>query len=169
MDRRKPVLLGLFSEKVMVKVLAIIVLTGLTLCLCGCFGSSQAGKAPGTQDPAATATARSYLAQDGFAVLYFRAIQNDFGSVSVVGEVRNIGSAPRGVELQAALRDTSGRVVAVGHFCPASYKNIAPGETWPFAYSFGRQEGIVNAEMRIVGSFRTLDILDVASANYQPY
>ncbi|HSW02052.1 MAG TPA: FxLYD domain-containing protein [Sedimentisphaerales bacterium] len=168
MDRRKPVLLGLFSEKVMVKTFAIIVLTGLPLLLCGCSASSQAGKVPGTQDPA-IATPRSYLAQDGFAVLYFRAIQNDFGGVSVVGEVRNIGSAPRGVELQAALRDTNGRVVAVGHFCPASYQNINPGETWPFSYSFGRQEGIVHAEMRIVGSFRTLDILDVASANHQPY
>ncbi len=169
MDRRKPVLLGLFSEKVMAKALAIIALTGLTICLCGCSACPQAGKTPGAQDAAAAATPGSPLTQDGFAVLYFRAIQNDFGGVSVVGEVRNIGSAPRGVELQAALRDTNGRVVAVGHFCPASYKNIAPGETWPFSYFFGRQEGIVHAEMRIVGSFRTLDILDVASANHQPY
>jgi hypothetical protein len=69
------------------------------------------------------------------------------------------------VELQAALRDANDRLVAVGHFCPASYKNIAPGETWPFSYSFGKQEGIVNAELRIVGSFRTMDILDTTSAN----
>lgn len=153
----------------MVKNHAIIVLTGFSFFLCGCCSSSQNGKPPRTQDAHVATTHRPYLAQDGFAVLYFRAIQNEFGGVSVVGEVQNIGSAPRGVELQAALRDTNGRVVAVGHFCPASYRNIAPGETWPFAYSFGRQEDIVHAEMRIVGSFRTLDILDVASANHQPY
>jgi len=153
----------------MVKNHAIIVLTGFSFLLCGCCSSSQNGKPPRTQDAHVATTHRPYLAQDGFAVLYFRAIQNEFGGVSVVGEVQNVGSAPRGVELQAALRDTNGRVVAVGHFCPASYRNIAPGETWPFAYFFGRQEGIVHAEMRIVGSFRTLDILDVASANHQPY
>ena len=67
----------------------------------------------------------------------------------------------RGVELQAALRDTNGRLVAVGHFCPASYKNITPGETWPFSYSFGKQEGIARAELRIVGGFRTLDVMGV--------
>jgi hypothetical protein len=152
----------------MVRTLAILILAGVSLSLCGCAGSSQAGKATASQNPTA-GDIRSSLEQDGFAVLYFRAIQNDFGGVSVVGEVRNVGNTSRGVELQAALRGSDGRVVAVGHFCPASYRNIAPGETWPFSYCFGRQEGIVNAEMRIVGSFRTLDVLDVASANQQPY
>ncbi len=91
-------------------------------------------------------------------MLYFRALRDDYGSISVVGEVKNVGLAARGVELQAALRGTNGRLVAVGHFCPASYQNIAPGETWPFSYSFGRQEqGIHHAEMRIVGAFRAVD------------
>jgi len=153
----------------MLKTLAIAVLAGILPSLCGCAGSSQAEKAAVPQNSGTAGDARPSLEQDGFAVLYFRAIQNDFGGVSVVGEVRNVGDTARGVELQAALRGPDGRVIAVGHFCPASYRNIAPGETWPFSYSFGRQEDIVNAEMRIVGSFRTLDILDVASANHQPY
>lgn len=144
--------------------LALTILVGLLLAACGCAGSRPAGTAPGVpgQPPG---TSRPVLLQDGFAVLYFRAIQNDRGGISVVGEVKNVGVAARGVELQAALRDASGRLVAVGHFCPASYKNIAPGEVWPFSYSFGRQEGKLHAEMRIVGAFRTLDVLDVASAN----
>jgi len=153
----------------MVKTLLIgIVIAGVSLSLCGCASRSPAGKtaAPQNREPGES---RSSLQQDGFAVLYFRAIQDDFGAVSVVGEVRNIGATARGVELQAALRGANGRVVAVGHFCPAAYGNIAPGETWPFSYSFGRQKDIVHAEMRIIGSFRTLDVLDVASANHQPY
>jgi hypothetical protein len=147
------------------KILIIALLTGLSLSACGCMGSRWAREAPDPQGRA-VGTSRSYLQQDGFALLYFRAIQNDFGGVSVVGEVRNVGSTARGVELQAALRDAAGRLIAVGHFCPASYKNITPGETWPFSYSFGRQEGIVHAEMRIVGSFRTLDVLDTGSVNH---
>jgi hypothetical protein len=51
----------------------------------------------------------------------------------------------------------------VGHFYPASYRNIVPGETWPFTYSFGRQEEAIDAELRIVGAFRTMDIVNVAS------
>ncbi|NLH44003.1 MAG: DUF3426 domain-containing protein [Planctomycetes bacterium] len=153
----------------MVRTLAIgVILAGVSLFWCGCASSSRAAKVTATpgREPGES---RSYLEQDGFAILYFRAIQNDFGGVSVVGEIRNVGPTSRGVELQAALRDAGGRVVAVGHFCPASYRNIAPGETWPFSYSFGRQEDSVKAELRIVGSFQTLDILDVASANHQPY
>lgn len=148
----------------MVRILTIILLAGLSLSALGCARSSQERKTPGQgQVPE---TSRPYLEQDGFALLYFRAIQNDFGGISVVGEVKNIGTAARGVELQASLRDADGRLVAVGHFCPASYKNITPGETWPFSYSFGKQEGTLRAEMRIVGAFRTLDILDAASVNY---
>ncbi len=144
----------------MLRTVTITFLAGLSILAFGCGGLSQAKKAAGPQERAGTS-----LEQDGFALLYFRAIQDGFGGVSIVGEVRNVGSVARGVELQASLRDANGRVVAVGHFCPASYKNIAPGETWPFSYSFGKQEGIVKAEMRIVGAFRTLDVLDGPSVN----
>lgn len=156
---------GLFGEparnreRVMFRTLTIALLTGLSISAFGCSGSSL------TKNAGPHAQAGTSLERDGFSVLYFRAIQSDYGVVSVVGEVRNVGATARGVELQAALRDANGRVVAVGHFCPASYKNIAPGETWPFSYSFGKQEGIVKAEMRIVGAFRTLDVLDAASSN----
>lgn len=148
----------------MIRTLITAILTGLLLSAGGCMGSGQAGGAAGPQGRTA-GTSRPVLQQDGFAVLYFRAIQNDFGGISVVGEVQNVGTVARGVELQASLRDANGRLVAVGHFCPASYKNIAPRETWPFSYSFGRQEGVVKAEMRIVGSFNTLDVLNPSSIN----
>jgi len=103
------------------------------------------------------------LEQDGFAVMDFRAVRDEYNMVAVLGEVRNVGPAAMGVELQATLRDTAGRVVAVGHFYPASYRSIVPGESWPFAHSFGRQDDAARAEIRIVGAFRTMDLRGVAS------
>ncbi len=149
----------------------------LLLPLCGCTVSRPAGKAslgagPGPEPSAQDAIsgrpqgrpATSSLERHGFTILGFRAIRDSFGQVSVVGEIKNTGSASKGVELQAALRDAGGRILAVGHFYPASYRNIVPDETWPFTYYFGRQEDAVEAELRIVGAFRTMDLLDVASA-----
>jgi hypothetical protein len=143
------------------------------LLLGGCAGSRRAEKvsmsaAPRTGQPAEESVsvppparpAGPCLERHGFAVFDFRALRDSFGQVSVIGEVKNVGTAARGVELQAALRDAAGRVVAVGHLCPASNRNIVPGETWPFTYSFGRQEDTFKAELRIVGSFRTMDILN---------
>lgn len=96
------------------------------------------------------------LARCGFAVRDFRAIRDEYARVHVIGEVENVGKAARGVELQAALRDADGRLVSVGHFCPAAGNNIAPGEVWPFSYSFGRQDQGVRAELRIVDAFRSM-------------
>ena len=152
---------------------AVVLVTGLLLLAGGCAGPWRAGKASipagrGTGQPAKGAIsaepegnlAHPCLERHGFAVFGFRAIRDIYGQVSVVGEVKNTSSAARGVELQASLRDAGDRLVAVGHFCPASNRNIAPNETWPFTYSFGRQEDAVEAELRIVGSFRTTDILN---------
>jgi hypothetical protein len=154
----------------------IVLAVSVALLACGCATSRRAGKAsipagPGKGQPAENSTSTQpkgcpvspCLAQYGFAIYDFRAIRDDYDRVSVIGEIRNVGSATRGVELQASLRDTGGHIAAIGHFCPASNRNIVPGDTWPFTYSFGRQEDSVQAELRIVGVFRTMDILDVAS------
>ena len=124
-----------------------------------------AAKQPATGETSAEpkdVLVRPCLEQHDFAVFGFRAIRDSYGQLSVVGEIKNTGSGARGVELQASLRDTSGRIVAVGHFCPASDRNIVPGESWPFTYSFGRQEDATGAELRIVGTFRTTDILNAS-------
>lgn len=155
----------------------IVPAIGILLLVGGCTASRQAGKASlgaglGSQPPAQDSIsgepndrpADASLERHGFAVLGFRAIRDRFGQVSVIGEIKNTGSASRAVELQAALRDGGGHILAVGHFYPASYRNIVPDETWPFTYSFGRQEDAVEAELRIVGAFRTMDILSFASA-----
>ncbi len=149
---------------------------GLFLLVSGCTSLRQVGRAlvPGrpaqsqaadASTPTATKTdsGSARLERHGFAILTFRAIRDIYDQVSVVGEIKNTGSSARGVELQASLRDSSGHVLAVGHFFPSSYQSIVPGETWPFTYSFGRQEDAANAELRIVGAFRTIDILNVAA------
>ena len=123
--------------------------------------SAQADVSTSTETK--TDSGRPYPERHGFTVLNFRAIRDVYNQVSVIGEIKNTGSTGRGVELQASLRDTSGRLLAVGHFFPSSYESIAAGETWPFTYSFGRQGEAAGAELRIVGAFRTIDILSVAS------
>jgi hypothetical protein len=149
----------------MIRTFVIGFLVVLSLLACGC---ARFLRSPAREQGQAALASQPPLEQHGFTVLHFRAVADDYGVISVIGEIRNTGTAARGVELQAALRDADGRLVAVGHFCPASYKNIAPGETWPFAYSFGKQEGVADAELRIVGAFRTTDILNPASASFAP-
>jgi len=160
------------------RTIRVIVLgVGLLLLVCGCTASRQAEKAslgadrgqePSVRDSSSgepeSRLANTGVERHGFTILGFRALRDRFGQVSVIGEIKNTGSASKGVELQASLRDAAGHIVAVGHFYPASYRNIVPDETWPFTYSFGRQEDAVGAELRIVGAFRTMNIPDVASA-----
>ena len=152
---------------------AILLVGGLILLSCGCAASPRAAAQGVVSSPedqsrqieSLSAGPRPLLEAQGFAILDFRARRDQFDRVCVVGEVKNTGLLERGVELQATLRDADLRVVAVGLFHPASYRNIKPNETWPFAYSFGRQEGVVRAELRIVSAFRAMDMINVASTS----
>jgi len=157
----------------MKRIYTIMLAGGLIWLSSGCAASPPTGAAgpastPGDQPKqieSPPAGPRPLLEAQGFAILDFRAQRDEFDRVCVLGEVKNTGFLERGVELQATLRDTDLRVAAVGLFQPASYRNIKPGETWPFAYSFGRQEGVVRAELRIVSAFRAMDMLNVASTS----
>jgi len=153
----------------MTAVRALAVIGGLLLLAGGCAssihqtqGNSNRPISRTEQSTPRLARSRPLLEAQGFAVLDFRVRRDEFNRVSVIGEVRNTGFTARAVELQAALRNASGRVLAVGHFYPASYTNIQPNESWPFAYSFGRQDDVARAELRIVGAFRTMETVNVA-------
>jgi len=158
------------KDRAMRRFPAIVLAVGVLLVVSGCAGWRRGEKVSLLGDSGPSPDSKSAHPQDspprpclerhGFAVFSFRAIRDDYERVSVVGEVKNTGPAARGVELQATLRDANGRVMAVGHFCPASNRNIAPGEMWPFTYPFGLQGDAVEAELRIVGAFRTTDILN---------
>lgn len=138
-------------------------LIGLAGLLVGCSIAPQgtAGEAREMGDASVVEAAdqagsRLPLVRCGFAIRDFRVIRDEYGRVHAVGEVENVGDATRGVELQAALRDAEGRLLSVGHFCPAGGSNIVPGEVWPFTYSFGRQNEGVHGELRIVDAFRSM-------------
>lgn len=136
------------------------------LIVAGCAGpeSQQADPVAGSSTGGmATPATGPRLVQDGFAILDFQALRDEYDRIYVVGEVKNVSTAARGVELQATLRDANERIVSVGNFYPASNHSIIPGEVWPFTYSFGRFEGGVRAELRIVGAFRTVDTVGGAS------
>jgi hypothetical protein len=138
-------------------------LGALMVVACGCATfRKQVGWETGPSGSEGAAS-ESRLVRDGFAVLEFRAVRDEYQRVHVIGEVKNVSAAARGVELQATLRDTRGRLLAVGHFYPASNRNILPGEVWPFTYSFGRCDEGIRAELRIVGGFRTIETLSTAS------
>jgi len=138
-----------------------LLLGGLMLLACGC------GRLQRLVDPAAgpsgagrtAADLGARLVYDGFAIVDFRAMRDQHDRVHIVGEVKNVSEAARGVELQATLRDAGGHVLAVGSFYPASNHNIMPDEAWPFSYSFGRYDEGIRAELRIVGGFRTIETL----------
>lgn len=137
-------------------------LSGLMLVACGCAWSQpQTGPATAPSGGGLVPTdLPARLVYDGFAVLDFRAMRDEHDRVHVVGEVKNVSQAARGVELQATLRDVQGRILAVGNFYPASNHNIMPEETWPFSYSFGRYDTGVRVELRVVGAFRTIETID---------
>jgi len=159
----------------MTRIHIIMLAGGFALAACGCELSPQrqsfADSLPAVQGQTSRAQVAGglkepgvCLEQYGFAVLDFRAIRDEYGRVSVVGEVRNVGSGPKGVELQATLRNTEGRILAVGFFYPASYRSIVPGEIWPFTYSFGNRQEAVRAELRITGTFHTIDVMNSVSS-----
>jgi hypothetical protein len=160
--------MGCDERVVMTKVHVMVLAGSLALLVCGCGDESQSQSLLDSIRPAegrvaaepVSATSRGRaegprLERYNFAVSGFRAIRDEFGMVSIVGEITNVGTLARGVELQATLRDARGRTTAVGYFYPIS-GNIMPEDTWPFGYSFGRQRDAVLAELRIVGIFRSI-------------
>jgi hypothetical protein len=86
-----------------------------------------------------------------FEILNWRTVQPEYGAPHVVGEVRNNGSYPAGVHLQAIMRAANGDVVGSEDFWPASISNIPPGGTWPISYPLESQGEYSKVELRIVG------------------
>lgn len=101
-------------------------------------------KSPVTQEPPALAT-------EGFVLLSCDFRWED-GVLWVLGEVRNVSSAPAGVQLQAIARDRSGRLVDVATFWPASTTNVQVGATYGFRYPVTREQSAVQVDFQIVDS-----------------
>ena len=96
------------------KVLGVVLLAGSLMVIGGGCGGSSSAPAGAVSGPAAGEPvgmgqgdnrAGVRLEREGFALLGFHARVDEYDRVYVVGEIQNVGTAARGVELQATLRD----------------------------------------------------------------
>jgi hypothetical protein len=74
--------------------------------------------------------------------------------VKVIGEIRNDGPTPAGVEVEAILRGVDGRLLDTSTFWPASTNNIPLGRSTGVWTSFlGRSlNEVESVELQVVGS-----------------
>ena len=86
-----------------------------------------------------------------FEILNWRIVSREYGSPEVVGEVRNNGTLPAGVQLQAIARAANGDVVGSDDFWPASISNIPPGRTWPISFPLSSEGKFSKVELRVIG------------------
>ena len=70
--------------------------------------------------------------------------------VYVIGEVKNTSNTAQGVELQAILRDNTGRVLTESRFWPASIENIMPNESYAFEFPLGEFSNAERIELKII-------------------
>jgi len=70
----------------------------------------------------------------------------------VNGVVTNNGQNAMGVELQIALYDKNGTPLKVSEFWPASIRNIAPGEQYPFEWLENCEPGVETFEVKVINS-----------------
>lgn len=104
---------------------------------------------PGESDPAPTSAATDVY--EGFQLISFDA-RWEGDRLLVVGEVRNVSGRAAGVELQVTARDSSGRLVDVATFWPASINNIRPGASYGFRHTVTRQRTATSVDVQIVGT-----------------
>ena len=122
-----------------------LVLFGLLLVSCSAPGPSQPTEPPSapvradvpveavqpTNEPAPVQIGPR---ESDFEVVFYRVVDEPPGT-RIIGEIRNKGSVPAGVELQAVARDVYGTVIDDVRFWPAGTRNIPPGATQSFVVS----------------------------------
>lgn len=84
--------------------------------------------------------------EDDFEIVSYRVVDEP-PETRIIGEIRNTGSVPAGVELQAIARDASGAIIDDVRFWASGATNIPPGATQPFAAT-GPRAGTRGVELR---------------------
>lgn len=112
--------------------------------------AKETGEVPDIADFAPVARRNSSVSPDFQILSYTTRWEGDY--LWVIGEVRNTGSVPAGVELQVLARDASGRVVDVATFWPAGIQNIRPGASYGFRHPVTRERSAVRFEVQVVGT-----------------
>jgi hypothetical protein len=81
-----------------------------------------------------------------FEIVTYR-VEDDPPATRIIGEIRNKGSVPAGVELEAVARDASGTIIDDVRFWASGATNIPPGAIQPFAAT-GPRVGTRGVELR---------------------
>jgi hypothetical protein len=71
---------------------------------------------------------KTTISVSDFQIVSYRTVR-EFDSLKVKGEVKNNGTVPAGVQLQAVARDEKGNAIDTTKFWPNSVSNIPPGGT----------------------------------------
>lgn len=87
-----------------------------------------------------------------FKILSFRAVWGEFGTLRVIGEVKNTGSIAAGVELEAIARDSNGNLVDVAKFWPNSVNNIPPGGSTGFKFPLTEDKSAKKVEVKVINA-----------------
>ena len=72
----------------------------------------------------------------------------DNGRFRIIGEIKNIGNIPAGVQVEAIARDASGRIVDSVKFWPNSTNNILPGQSVGIGYTVTRDKKAKRIEIQ---------------------
>ena len=88
----------------------------------------------------------------GFKILYYKINRSSYGTLRVVGEIKNNSGTAQGVELQAIARDRSGKIVDSTTFYPASTRNIPAHSTWPINSSVTDKKDCATVTLKIIGT-----------------
>ena len=88
----------------------------------------------------------------GFEILYYKINRSSYGTLRVVGEIKNNSGIAQGVEIQAIARDRSGKIVDSTTFYPASTRNIPVHSTWPINDSVTDRKDCATVTLKIIGT-----------------
>ena len=88
----------------------------------------------------------------GFEILYYKINRSSYGTLCVVGEIKNNSGTAQGVEIQAIARDRSGKIVDSTTFYPASTRNIPVHSTEPINNSVTDRKDCATVTLKIIGT-----------------
>lgn len=130
----------------------VVLMTVLLLLVAGC---GAGGNAAGQVSPAraeATATRSPEQEWARRIVLLEWHVVEEYGVVSVVGELRNNNEAPVGVELLITAYDEDGRVVDSMNCWPASLQNVPAQSKYPINCPVTDRPGVAQVTLRVEGA-----------------
>ena len=72
------------------------------------------------------------------------------GRFRVIGDVKNIGTIPAGVQLQAKALDSYGETVDVKKYWPHSTDNLDPNDSVDIGFTITKDKSAVDVEVKVI-------------------